>query len=271
MRKLLFLLLAIIFASTGCKNIKPAEYAILGYYTPYSSYPEKLIGKVEKIVERNYWATPEGDTYKKGNPITIKDRDSLNWTYDFEAVFDNTGTLISCNSIDENDKSIYKWELVKENNILASAKRISRDTVRVYQKLKCNANGEVVEELAYRPVADTLLGRFTIYIAAKKDTVIRQFYNYKNVPGSRGVYLYDDKGQFFREESFTNDFNGAIEAKYNEKGKMSELTFYDKDKKVTGVNHFTYEYDQKGNWTKAIVKDDIGIVVIEERTYTYFE
>ncbi|HBZ21364.1 MAG TPA: hypothetical protein DEO60_09555 [Bacteroidales bacterium] len=273
MRKLLFLLMAFIFVATGCKNNNPASYTKLGDYTPYGSYPEKLIGKVEKVVEKNYWAIPEGSTFKKGNPITIKDRDSLNWTNDFEALFDNNGTLLSCNLIDENGNSVTKWEMGKENNALASAKRISRDTLRVYHKLKCNADGEIVELSAYRPVADTLLARYTYYIASGKDTVISQYYDYKNVPGMKGIYLYNDNGQFIRGESImpSSGFDGAAEVKYNEKGKMSELKFYDKDKKVTDSNYFTYEYDQKGNWTKAVVKDDRGNVVIEERTYTYFE
>ena len=87
------------------------------------------------------------------------------------------------------------------------------------------------------------------------------------------IFLYNDGGQFLRRETCDKDgaFTGSIEVKYNDKGKVSELAFYDKDKKSAGVNHFTYEYDQKGNWTKAIVKDDRGFVVIEERSYAYFE
>jgi hypothetical protein len=59
--------------------------------------------------------------------------------------------------------------------------------------------------------------------------------------------------------------------KYNEKSKVSELIFKDKDNKITASNYFTYEYDEKGNWIKAVVKDDKNHVVIEERSYTYFE
>lgn len=58
---------------------------------------------------------------------------------------------------------------------------------------------------------------------------------------------------------------------YNDKGKMSELTLYDKDKKMITVNFVNYEFDQKGNWIKTIARDEKGNVIMEERTYSYFE
>jgi len=273
MKKLIFTLTLVILMAIGCMNNKPAEYTILGDYTPYDAIPEKLIGKVEKIVEKNYWTIPDGDIFKKSNSITIKDRDSINWTNDFEVIFDVTGGLLSCNYIDENDKSIRKWELLRENGLLTSAKATENDTVRMIQRIKCNTGGEFTEIGYYRPVADTLVGKFIITNSEEKDTVTYQYYNYEGGIGGKMIFLYNDGGQFLRRETYNKDgaYTGSIEVKYNDKGKMSELAFYDKDKKSTGVNHFTYEYDQKGNWTKAVVKDDKGFVVIEERTYTYFE
>jgi hypothetical protein len=47
--------------------------------------------------------------------------------------------------------------------------------------------------------------------------------------------------------------------------------YYDKDKKVSACSHYTYEYDNIGNWIKAIVKDENGRVIFEERVYSYFE
>ena len=65
MKKILFLLLVIVFAVTSCKNDK-VEYTLLGDGTPYFQYPEKLIGNVKNVTEKNYLALPSGDTYKKG-------------------------------------------------------------------------------------------------------------------------------------------------------------------------------------------------------------
>ena len=257
----------------GCMNNKPAAYTILGDYTPYNAFPEKLNGKVEKVIEKNYWTIPDGETFKKGNRITIKDRDSIGWTNDFEVIYDVTGGLVSYIGIDENDKTISKWELLRENGLLTSAKATENDTVRMNQKIKCNTGGEVAEIGYYRPVVDTLVGTFIITSSEKKDTVTYQFVNFKGKKGGKNINLYNGEGQFLRRETYDMDgtFTGSVEVKYNDKGKLSELSFYDKDRKSAGVNHFTYEYDQKGNWTKAIAKDDRGFVVIEERTYTYFD
>lgn len=275
MRKLIFLLVIVFLIATGCKNNKTTESTMLGPYTPYDAFPEKLIGKVGMVVEKNYWAIPDSNTFKKGNLITIKDRDSLKWTNDFEAKFDVAGDIVSCNYLDENNGSINKWELVKENNILASAKVIIKDTVRIYQKLKCNTKGEIIEISSYRAIADTLMYRATIKYSEKRDTVTRQFYNYKDAPYAKQVYFFNSEGKFLLRESYNKDseFIGAVEVKYNDKGKISEMTYYDKDKKVVTGNYFTYEYDLKGNWIRATGRDkDLkGKVVIEERTYTYFE
>jgi len=273
MKKLIPLLTFVILMAIGCTNEKPAGYTVLGDYTPYEATPEKLIGKVEKVIEKNYWAIPDGETFKKGNPFTIKDRDSINWTNDFEVTFNDQGGLVSCNYIDENGKSILKWELSRENGLLTSARATKNDTARMNEKIKCNPAGEITEIAYYRPVADTLIATFMITCSEKKDTVTKQFYNYKGGKGGKIVYIYNDGGRFLRQETYDMDgaFTGSIEVKYNEKGKNSELEFYDKDKKLTAVNHFTYEYDQKGNWIKAVTKDDRGFVVIEERTYAYFE
>ena len=67
MRKLLFLFLTIVFVTLGCKNEKTTEYTILGDYTPYDGCMERLVGKVQKVTEKYYWAIPNDGTYKKGD------------------------------------------------------------------------------------------------------------------------------------------------------------------------------------------------------------
>ncbi len=176
MKKLIFLLILVTLIAVGCMNEKPVSYTILGDYTPYDAFPEKLIGKVEKIIEKNYWAIPDGETYKKGNLVTIKDRDSINWTNDFEVIFDATGGLVSCNYIDENGKTISKWELFRENGQLTSAVATENDTVRMNEKIKCNNEGEITEISYYRPVVQILIAIFKITTSEKKDTVTYQFY-----------------------------------------------------------------------------------------------
>ena len=274
MKKLLFILVSLVFLMTGCDKQKPAEYTILGVYTPYENFPEKLVGKVEKITEINYWAIPQGDTYIRGDRITIKDRDSLNWTNDFEAVYDNSGDLVLCNYIDENNKSIRKRELFKENNVPVSGKDTQRDTLRYVENIKCNATGEISEIIVTRALVDTLLytGKYTYSI--KKDTITEHWSDYLGDPYARILEIYNTEGQFILTEFYdkNGDFAGAVEVKYNDRGKISNLTAFDKDKTIYSVNEMTYEYDTKGNWIKAIVTDsESGKVVYVERSYSYFE
>ncbi len=62
-----------------------------------------------------------------------------------------------------------------------------------------------------------------------------------------------------------------INTSINDKGKISEVTNFDKDKNVTGKAKYTYlEYDAKGNWIK--VGYEYGpYIMYAERTITYFE
>jgi hypothetical protein len=139
--------------------------------------------------------------------------------------------------------------------------------------LKCNDKGEFLEVSQYRGKVDTLMFSCSRKINMAGDTVVYQFFNNKNAPSIKSVYIYNKEGQFIRYEKYDKDgsFLNANDVKYNEKGKVSELKFYDKERKVTAENYFTYEYDKIGNWIKAIVKDNKGIVVIEEREYQYFD
>jgi hypothetical protein len=275
MKKLFVLFITFIFLVTGCKkNSQQIHYTILGDYTPYEGFIEKMNGKVEKVVERTYWTVADADTFKRGNPITIKERDSLKIIYDFEANFDSVGDLLSCKYLDENNKIIGNWQFSKENNRLALAQLTWQDTIRQYQKLKCNENGKIIEAKGFRAEVDTLWYSYTENYNETGDTILYLVFNYKGILDMKILNLYNEKGQFVSYETYNKDgaFVASDKVIYNEKGTMSELTFFDKDKKVTETVQRTYlQYDEKGNWLKAIAKDTKGHVVISERTYTYLE
>jgi hypothetical protein len=259
---------------TACKKQKPAEYTVLGRYTPYENFPEKLVAKVEKIKEINYWAVPRGDTYTRGDRITIKDRDSLNWTNDFEAVYDNSGELVRCIFLDENNSTYRLRELFKENNLTASLKYTRADTLRYIDKITYNADGDISEISNLRASPDTLLYKGIFRYSLKKDTITEHWSDYNGDPYARINEIYNAEGQFIRKEFYDEkgNFAGAVGVKYNDKGKLSSLTAFDKDKNIYSVDEMTYEYDTKGNWVKAIVTDsESGKVIYVERTYSYFD
>jgi hypothetical protein len=274
MKKVIFTLTFMIIIALSCKNEKPSAFTILGDYTPFLTYFERLNGKVEIVIEKYYWAKLLGETYVKGRPITENDQDSLIWSIsDFEATFDKAGDLMICAYLDENNKTFGKWELTKENNIYVSAKSFYHDTLMLNRKLKCNQNGIITEIEQYRPVVDTLIAKRTIRVSTNEDTIDVQDYDYKGIPSGRWLKLFNDKKQYVGEVEIDKDgvSNLVQERKYRYDGKKSELTYFEKNKKLGVISFINYENDQKGNWIKAIAKDDKGNVVMMERTYTYYK
>lgn len=272
MKKFLFLFLAIIFIVTGFKNKEPAEYTILGLYSANMNFsPERLIGKVEKVIEKNYWAIPDGDAFRKGNPITMKERKGQ--FYDWEVIFDESGDIKTCIYIDENNKVLRKVELFKENNILTLA--TYNDSYSVYDKLRCNSEGDIIELSQFSTGVDTLMWRNTFEFSLKRDSLTWQVYDHKGILRTRIIAVVDNDGQFssrlFYDEN--GKYQRGQEYKYNEKRNLIELISYNKKKKITKDIYFShFEYDQEGNWIKRIVKNnDNDNIVIAERTYTYFE
>lgn len=273
MKKFVYLLLVTVFVAAACKSKKQVVFTEIGIFTPYQMNMEKLNGKVEKVIETNYWAVPDGESYKKGDKLTRKELDSLVYTSDYEATFDQAGDLVSCAIIDENKKINNKWDLSKENNILVRADYTYNDTLRKYQKLTCDKKGDVIEYASYSAVADTLLEKWVVEMNANADTIIYNVLNYNGEQIYKVLFLYNDLKKFTGYKVYDKDgkYDGGNEIKYDDQGKASEVVFYNKDKEPTAVNSYINEYDSKGNWVKQICMDKKGFAIIGEREYKYFE
>jgi hypothetical protein len=272
MKKLAYLLLVIVFAA-GCKNKQQTDFTIIGEFTPYQTNLEKLNGKVEKVTEINYWAVPDGESFKKGAKMTKKQLDSLGYTGDFEATYNKAGHVVSCAMLDENKKIANIWEINMESDILARANYTSKDTLRIYQKLKYDKFGNMAEAAIFNAKGDTLIERWVGERSSKGDTVIYNIFNYKGDLGTKYLLLYNDLKQFLGYQAYDKDGNytGGNQTKYDNLGVMSELVYFDKDKKPLTGNIFINEYDSRGNWVKQICKDKKGFTIIGERVYKYFE
>jgi hypothetical protein len=258
----------------NCTNKKTVGTTTLGDGTPYSGYPEIMVGKVKMMLEKNYSAIPEGTSYKKGNPLTRADRDSLgNWTDDFEVVYDENGVVIACTGLNETGNPIWKNENIIENMLVTKQNIFRKDTLNSYYKFKYGDNRFLLSGTRNRAGVDTLITSFACKTNAKGKPAEIQMFNTKGKPVEKYIYSYDEQNRFVKFEAFdkAGGINVIQEVKYNDKSKVSELIFKDKDNKITASNYCTYEYDEKGNWVKAVVKDDKNHVVIEERSYTYFE
>jgi hypothetical protein len=273
MKKLIIFVALVILAAAACKEKKPAEFTRLGIYTPYQGYMEKLNGRVESVSEKAYWATPEGDTYVKGAKITRKEFDSIGYTYDFKAVFDADGDLVSSTTFDENEKVIDEWRMYKVNNLLAKTEYVSDDTVRFRQVVTCDEEGNPVLYEGYNQPADTLAQKLELEGSYVNDTLKGQYYNNKGEAGAKYLLVFNDQGLLTLLDYYRKDgtLGSSQVLNYNDKGFQSEYISLDKDKNVTGKTYSTYEYDQRGNWIKSTTRDDKGFAVISERVYTYFE
>lgn len=273
MKRLIILLALVLLAAAACTEKKPADFTRLGFYTQYQTYMEKLNGKVETVTEKGYWAIPEGDTYVKGARITKKELDSIGYTYDYKAVFDADGDLVSSTTFDENDKVIDVWRLYKENNLLARSEYISDDTVRFRQVITCDEQGKPFLYEGYNAMADTLIQKIEVVGSSINDTMTVQYFNHKGEPGTKILLIYNELGLLTHVEYYRKDGTpgSSYSIVYNEKGFQSETTFLDKDKNVEGKTSSSYEYDEKGNWVKGTFNDQRGFTIICERVYTYYK
>jgi len=274
MKKLILPLTIAALMAFGCTTEKHVGTTILGDGTPYSRYPEIMVGKVKTVVEKNYWAIPDGTSYKKGNPLTRTDRDSLgNWTDDFEVVYDENGVVVACTGLNETSNPIWKNENIIENMLVTKQNIFRKDTLNSYYQFKYGDDGFLLSGTRNRAGVDTLITSFACKTNAKGRTTEIQMFNTKGKPVEKYIYSYDEKNRFVKFEAYKKDgsINITQDVIYNDKDKVSRLMFKDKDNKVTASNSFTYEFDEKGNWIKAVAKDDKNHVVIEERSYTYFE
>lgn len=273
MKKICLLFLASVFIVTSCTTKKEAGYVLLGDGTPYFQYPENLNGKVKEVTEKNYWAVPDGESYKKGAVLTSADRDSLGgWTSDYRASFNEKGELVSCDYLNEKNLTNYRYEISASGDVVRGSS-YKKDSLNYYDIYKLDINGRRAGFIRYRPSVDTMLGKLEVITNPEGDTLKYYSLNSKGEILYTLIVLFNADKQFVRSEGFNKDgvFQYANEVKYNEKGRVSDLSIINKNKDVSASNYFTYEYDQAGNWTKAIVKDDKGIVVVEERSYSYYE
>jgi hypothetical protein len=271
--KKLFFLLALVLLAAGCKEKKPSDFTRLGDFTPYQTYMEKLNGKVETVTEKGYWAIPEGDTYIKGARITKQELDSIGYTYEYKAIFDIDGDLVSCTTNDENDNVINKWSLSKVNNVLSRAEFSKNDTVRYYIRITCDEKGNPVMFEGYDAIADTLEMKAELTGADVNDTLLVQYYSPRGEPGAKAFLVYNEHGLLTNCWNILKDGTpgSSYTLVYNDKGFSSEGIFFDKDKNKESSTSSTFEYDDMGNWVKGTFKDDKGFAIICERVYTYFK
>jgi hypothetical protein len=280
---LLCLMLVIILPQLSAqKSSKQNDYTVLSDPSPFQ---ERLNGKVKNLVVRLYWTTGPSDNIKKGKSISTRERDSLNWPYDFEASFDELGDhIINYNTLDDNNKSFTRYQFIRENGQLVLSKWTLGKIVDFgygpyskgdgYTKSTYDNKGYLVGRADYSSDGDVLLYSFKLKNNDSGDQIEGQTFDNKGNFIMKWTSSYNDKRQDISGDWTDKDgkIAGYYKNNYNDKGKLSENTFFDKDKKMTFSNMNTYlEYDAKGNWLKSAYKNNLGQSAFCERTITYFE
>ena len=272
----------IITQINGQKSSKQDEFTMLGDPSPLQ---EKMNGKVQKVVVKFYWGIGTGDDIKKGKQITTRERDSLNWFYDFEAIWDiNRDHIMSFNYLDDNSKAFTKYQFIRKNNqIVLSKWSMGKDYKRGfgnyskgdgYTKYIYDKKGQLIRKEDYKTDGDLLLYSFPLKNNEAGDEMEGQALDSKGNLLSKWSTAYNENRQVIGGDWADKDGNtaGYYKTAYNDKGKESEVTYFDKDKKVTGVNKHTYpKYDSKGNWLQDVIKMSSGQIGFCERTITYFQ
>jgi len=274
MKRLIYLVVLVLIAAAGCKKKQTDAYTRLGDFTPVSTFQEKLNGKVESVVEKSYWAIPDGDSYILGARLTRHEIDSMKISNDYRAEFDAGGNLVSCTTIDENDDVITRWDMIKVSELITRAELRSGDTLKSYVIINLQDDGLTTLYESFDALTDTLRQRFDQTGTDISDTIrVRGFSPGGELQGS-AEYVYNDLGLLTSTDGYGPDgtLEGRMEIEYSETGFMSKVNFTDAEGKIKSLYTLTIEQVDRGNWVRAIFRDhEYDLVFITERVYTYFE
>ncbi len=272
MKKLTFLLSAIILFSFGCNNKPESEVVYtttIGMGTPYFMMPEILNGKVKEVTEKIYFATEENGTYVKGERMTQEAKDTLSWTASYIAKFDQDGNLMSSTEIDDSDKPYNLNESDIMDGKIIGGKFFYKDTLRViFTRKYYPADHSAMYERIRMP-EDTLINKIKVVYDSLGAYKTWEFFNSSGDPTYRyeftafegivnGVKAMNKDGeQVFESHADLNDHGFAYrDVIINRSGELEST--------------MEYTYDDMGNWTTRIVKTP-EVVVIEERAITYYD
>lgn len=271
--KKLFTLFLVIILVTGCTPPAPETHQVeIGLYTSYFMFPETLNGKVKTVTEINYMAVEKDGKYVKDIPLTVKARDTIGWTPDFQLMYDESGNLLYSADIDENDKVLLNWDITIQENKMVKAELTREDTLRWVAKLTYNEVGVLTKVDQFRMPVDTLVNQFIIISDENGNFTEWQFQNSGGEPTGKNMFTVNLEGKRTGYKYFNKDGEQTFEQQftYNENGNMIKQVIIDKEGEKS-VSDYTYnDTDEMGNWTSVLgIGEDQAIIT--ERTITYYE
>ncbi len=257
----------------SCKTPTPEPHpqTTLGAYTPYYVFSETLNGQLKSVEEINYWAIKTNDGLTKGFIITSNERDSLQWSNDFVATFNENG-MITQNTYSNGDDLISKWVVEIDNEKISKAFYYINDTLWRYDTYNFDESGFPQSQILNYPVDSTKRTLKFVNDSLGNWHKITYFDAEDNL---KRIYtcIRDTKHRITKEYMF--DQNDSLlmtmESSYNEYG------FYDLSRSSYGLNEDSMivkvdytAYDHMKNWTSANITINDSILLICERIYEYY-
>lgn len=272
MRNLPILFALIVGIIAGCARTEPVRTTSLSYLTPYGNYPEHLNGQVKSVKELSFWAIENNGRYIKGEPVTRKERDSIKWTSDFTAYYNPDGVLTRSDFVSYNGE-IRSWVTELENGLMKKATWITGDTSRVYFELTYDGNNHMLSAKRFRSNVDTLLNSYSYFTDEKGNIVEARVYNPDGKLMSTYKFKLNDK--YLTEGLMTySDKDSLVSSSkilYNDRGFYTRAEYLNGAGEVRRTDDLDYtEYDEKGNWLRAIVSREGKVTFITERIYEYY-
>ncbi len=268
MREIGFLLIALLITYSCTSEKKENDWT-----------KENLKGKVKSYTNRTY------KTLERFGNVEIGERTS-SMGFDDQKKFDEKGYLIESNKYLD-DGTLFFCYKNKYDDVGNMTELICYDTEGILtfrEKYEYDSKGNLIEKNNYNP-SGRLFDKI-IYEYDKNGNLVEEstYYEFSESPFFSTTYDYDDRGNRIEESRY---FYGKYKKprledlyrfKYNESGYLVEKHIYDTNKKlqliirysynekgdlteeydceadggIIGMNSYSYNYDEKGNWKSRI-------------------
>jgi len=264
-------LVFILFLLAGCASEKNKVYTTeIGMYTPYALFPEHLNGRVKKLVEKTYKTRELNGGIVADAPLTLSDRDSIEWTLDFIATFNKDGLLIQCDEIDENNKVLSSNKTTFRNRKIVKVDYFKNDSFVNYQKIYFNPEGRI-EKFEVFSSNDSLLYFVDVKSDETGNMLSLVITNSQSQSPTRYDLTYNNRNQRTGYKYFNSEGEKTFEQQffYNDHGFMEKQLMINQSGDET-VSVYSFSYDENKNWIECI-GDDGEAKLLTKREIEYFE
>ena len=268
--KKVFLILCVPLLIWGCAKQKPVDQTVIGIFTPFAYFPETVNQKVKEVKETNYLPMEREGKIVAGTPVSADVRDSIGWTGDFLAQFNESGFIVKISDLNEKGETTGDWVVENNPDFYINGKRIINDKTTTLLKIKKLEDGMYGFEV-FDSETDTLQNKIGMKFKDRNKYDYIQLYNYKGEPEGKFTYTYDDSGYL---TGFTYSLADTVRSGsnfiINEKGFFKTQESFNKSRNTSKTYNYEYEYDDTGNWIKSIAYNNDKPIIVSLREYVYY-